>query len=281
MGKERSKSWKRRLWRYASLAAGIYLLWLGLLYLQQDSMVFPRQFAGPPLKEGRLPDRMESIWITAPRGERIEAWFMPPEILPGVMPQTPAPVVIYCHGNAELIDDNEGRAREWSRRGFAVLLPEYRGYGRSGGEPSQSAITEDLLRFYDLLIARPEIDKTRVYFHGRSLGGGIAAQIAARRPTAGLILESTFTSIASFAWGLGGVPWIVKHPFRTDVALRGYDKPVLIFHGVDDEIIPVSHGRALKRLLPRAVYMETAGDHMNYPPDVGAFWKSIDSWLER
>lgn len=281
---EATRPWLRRLLRYAVVAAALYAVWLTALYIKQDSMVFPRQYAGPPLKEGRLPDRVESMWISAPGGERVEAWFMPPEksspeLIPGVMP--PWPAVIYCHGNAELIDDNEGRAREWAKRGFAVLLPEYRGYGRSGGEPSQAAITEDLLRFYDMLIARPEVDKSRIYIHGRSLGGGVAAQIAARRPTAGLILESTFTSIASFAWGLGGLPWIVKHPFRTDVALRGYEKPVLIFHGVDDEIIPVSHGRALKRLLPRAVYMETAGDHMNYPPDVGAFWKSIDSWLEQ
>jgi len=75
------------------------------------------------------------------------------------------------------------------------------------------------------------------------------------------------------------VPWIVKHPFRTDVALRGYDKPVLIFHGREDDIIPVSHGRALAGMLPRAVYVETSGDHMNYPPDLGAFWGQIDRFV--
>lgn len=259
------------------LAVVVYGVWLTLLYLKQDSMVFPRHYAGPALPEGRLPPRVESVWIEAGTGGvRVEGWLLPAES-PAVGDRHPA--VIYCHGNAELIDDNMERATAWATRGFVVLLPEYRGYGRSGGAPSQRAITEDMVRFYDWLVARPEVDGSRVFVHGRSLGGGVAAQLAARRPTAGLVLESTFTSIASFAWGVGGVPWIVKHPFRTDEALRGYDRPVLIFHGREDDIIPVSHGRALAKMLPRAVYVETAGDHMNYPPDLGAFWGEVDRFV--
>jgi uncharacterized protein len=310
----RSPSWRRRFRRYAVLGVGLYAVWLGLLYYKQDSMVFPRQYSGPAMKEGRLPPRMESMWINAGTEERpirVEAWYLPPEAGDGPVAvpaafraQDPSPTpdtagvansrpvepggrhsgirhpaVIYCHGNAELIDDNELRAREYAARGFAVLLPEYRGYGRSQGSPSQSAITEDLVRFYDMLVARPDIDPARIYIHGRSLGGGVAAQIAARRPTAGLILESTFTSISCFAWGVGGIPWVCKHPFRTDAALREYRGPVLIFHGVDDNIIPISHGRALHGLLPHATYIETAGDHINYPPDHVAFWREIDRFL--
>jgi pimeloyl-ACP methyl ester carboxylesterase len=94
-----------------------------------------------------------------------------------------------------------------------------------------------------------------------------------------LILESTFTSVASFAWGVGGIPWIVKHPYRTDAALRDYTGSVLIFHGAEDDIIPVSHGRALHRMLPASTYIETKGDHINYPPDAKAFWAEIDRFM--
>jgi fermentation-respiration switch protein FrsA (DUF1100 family) len=253
----------------------IYLFWVVALYTQQSRMVFPRQYAGPAMKEGRLPPRVEAIWIESEgRGERVEAWYMP-----AGSADAKAPVMIFCHGNAELIDDCASLAMEWRKRGFAVLLPEYRGYGRSGGTPSQAAIVSDLVRFYDAVVARPEVDGSRVFAHGRSLGGGLAAQLAAVRPTAGLILESTFTSVASFAWGYGAPSWICTNPFRTDSALAHYDKPVLIFHGKDDNIIPVSHGRALHRLIARSTYVETEGDHIHYPPDLKAYWGEVDRWV--
>lgn len=269
----------RKLRRWSLLIVLVYVVWVVALYTQQSRMVFPRQFAGPPMKEGRLPPRVESIWINAGTEAtpiRVEAWYMP---APGSSPDHKVPAIIYCHGNAELIDDNVDRAQQWNKRGFAVLIPEYRGYGRSGGEPSQSAIDDDMLRFYDALAARPEIDASRILIHGRSLGGGVAAQIAAVRPVGGLILESTFTSVACFAWKYGAPSFICSNPFRTDVALRRYANPVLIFHGTEDNIIPVSHGRELHRLIPSSTYVETPGDHINYPPDVKAFWKEIDRFV--
>ncbi len=265
--------------RWLLLLLLIYAVWLIALYTQQSRMMFPRQFTGPPMKEGRLPPRVESIWIntgTETKPCRVEAWYLP---APGATADHKTPALIYCHGNAELIDDNMDRATEWNKRGYAVLLPEYRGYGRSGGDPSQSAITADMLKFYDILAARPEIDKSHITAHGRSLGGGVAAQIAANRPISALVLESTFTSVASFAWKYGAPSFICSDPFRTDDALRNFKQPVLIFHGTEDNIIPVSHGRALHKLLPQSVYVETKGDHINYPPDPKAFWAEIDKFM--
>lgn len=271
----------RRLLRYLILIAFIYGIWLIALYTQQSRMIFPRQFSGPPMKEGRLPPGVQSIWINAgteTKPIRVEAWYLP---APGSSPDHKAPALIYCHGNAELIDDNMERAMQWNKRGYAVLLPEYRGYGRCGGEPSQAYITRDIMFFYDALAARPEIDKTRILAHGRSLGGGVAAQLAAIRPLSGLILESTFTSVAHFAWQYGAPSIICNNPYYTDEVLRGYTNPVLIFHGTEDNIIPVSHGRKLHKLLANSTYIETKGDHINYPPDLKAFWAEIDKFIAK
>ena len=129
--------WKRRLRRWGVLAAAVYLVWLGALYSQQSRMVFPRQFSGPAMKEGRLPARVESMWINPSTGKgtvKVEAWYLPASTgvsLSSAGAPGRSPLLIYCHGNAELIDDCMGVAMEWSRRGFAVLIPEYRGYGRS------------------------------------------------------------------------------------------------------------------------------------------------------
>jgi fermentation-respiration switch protein FrsA (DUF1100 family) len=268
-----------RVRRWVLLVALVYVAWVVALYSQQSRMIFPRQFSGPPMKEGRLPPGVQSIWINAgteTKPIRVEAWYLP---APGSSQDHKSPALIYCHGNAELIDDNMERAMQWSKRGFAVLIPEYRGYGRSGGEPSQSAITADMLRFFDTLVARPEVDASRIVVHGRSLGGGVAAQIAAARPVAEVILESTFTSVASFAWKYGAPSFICSDPFRTDEALRRFSRPVLIFHGTEDNIIPVSHGRALHSLIVSSTYVETPGDHINYPPDLKAFWGEIDKFI--
>ncbi len=93
-----------------------------------------------------------------------------------------------------------------------MLLCEYRGYGRSGGVPEQAGITSDMIAFYDLLAKREDVDAARIYAHGRSLGAGVAAQLAAKRPAAGLILESPFKSAASFALRLGAPGFLVRAP---------------------------------------------------------------------
>lgn len=268
-----SPTGRRRLTTWLAIAAAIYAGWCLLLYLRQDSMIFPRHLAGPPLPHA--PRGVESLWFDGP--ERVEAWFWP---APGASADTPAPLAVFCHGNGELIDQCLEVAGGWRARGWSVLLPEYAGFGRSGGAPSERRIVADTLRFYDLAVSRPDVDPSRVVLHGRSLGGGVAAQAAVARPAIrALILESPFTSVASFAWGVGVPPVIVRHPFRNDVALRGFARPLLLLHGDRDDIVPPGHSRALHALVPGSSLVILAGDHNNFPDDPGAYWAAIDAFL--
>ncbi|GJQ28773.1 MAG: alpha/beta hydrolase [Phycisphaerae bacterium] len=269
------RTWRRLLARALAVLGLAYGASGCLLYTRQDTMLFPRQYTH--LRPNTTPPTgAESLWITLPDGARVEGWFRPGN---GRSASSPGPALLYCHGNAELIDDNTEYLRAYAARGLSVLLIEYPGYGRSQGEPSQDSITAAGVAFFDLLAARPEVDPARLVIHGKSLGGGVAAQIAARRPAAALILESTFTSVAAFAGEYFMPQWLVKHPFRTDEVLRGFDRPVLIFHGTQDEIIPVAHGRALASIRPDATYLETPGGHNDYPPDPNAYWAGIDGFL--
>src|SRR5688572_30832441 len=108
----------------------------------------------------------------------VEGWFLPAY---GVAAGRPGPAVIFAHGNAEIIDPYALELEPYRRMGVSVLLPEFRGYGRSGGEPSEEGITDDFVAFHDLLAARPDVDPSRIVFHGRSLGGGVVCALAARR----------------------------------------------------------------------------------------------------
>lgn len=259
---------------WIGIIAGLYAAWLSVLWIMQDSMLFPRSLAGPPAPGP--PTGVESIWIETEQG-RVEAWFW---TAPGT-DAAPRPLLVFFHGNGELMDGCLDVAGEWRRRGFNVLLPEYRGYGRSAGTPGESAIVADSLKLVAVALDRPEVDPAGLVFHGRSLGAGVAAQVAIRlrqRPHA-LILQSAFTSVASFASGLLAPQWLVRSPFRTDEALGEFPGRVLILHGAHDEVVPVSHGRRLHRLIPGSTYAELPGHHNDFPLDEKAYWRAIQSFL--
>jgi fermentation-respiration switch protein FrsA (DUF1100 family) len=250
-----------------------YAAWCLLLFAMQDGMVFPRGYTHPR-GDGTPPMGVERVEVVLGDGSRVEGWF-------AAGGEKAGPAVLYFHGNAELIDDRVGLLREYQRRGWGVLLAEYPGYGRSEGRPSERTLTESGVAFFDLLAAREDVDATRIVLHGTSLGGGVAAQVGARREAAGLILETTFTSVASFARGYAVPGFLVRHPFRTDEAIRGMRTPLLILHGDADEIVPVGHGRALARLRPDAAYVEMAGGHNDFPRDAEAYWRAVEGFLRR
>lgn len=270
---------RRRMLTWLGILAGIYGSWLVLLYLLQTSMMWPRHLAGPPMPG---PQRgVESLWIDAEESGnpiRVEGWFIP---APGASPERPAPLLVFFHGNGELMDGCLDVAGEWRSRGFSVLLHEYRGYGRSGGTPSEAGIVPDAVRMIELACARPDVDPARVVLHGRSIGAAVAAQVAVRRPVAAMVMQSTFTSAASFAPRVLAPPALLKSPFRTDRALAAYDRPVLILHGARDEIVAPSHGRALHRIIPGSVYIELPGRHNDFPLDEVAYWQAIETFLAR
>jgi pimeloyl-ACP methyl ester carboxylesterase len=178
--------------------------------------------------------------------DAVEAWWLPP--LAMMTPDTAAPVMVFTHGNGELIDHWLPHLDEPRRWGFAVLLVEYPGYGRSGGSPSEASITKTMLAAYDALAARPDADVSRLVAYGRSLGGAAACALAARRDVAALVLESSFTSVRAMAAGLGVPGFLVLDPFDSAAVLAGYEGPVLVLHGERDRIVPVAHGERLAEI---------------------------------
>lgn len=254
-----------------------YFAWCLVLSACQTSMIFPRQIAGQPMPSDIKPPGVESWWITADDGSKVEAWYFPP-------PRDavgPVPCAVIFHGNGELIDYIDGYAEWYQARGYAVLVPEYRGYGRSGGTPSQKAITEDMLAFHARLLSRPEVDSARLVYHGRSLGCAVAAQLAERKPPDALVLEAPFLSINAMAARYMVPGFLVKHPFRTDKVLPTLGKPVLILHSTNDEIVPYSHGKKLHELTPESKLIDLTGSHNSALASLPQYWSSIGTFLDK
>jgi uncharacterized protein len=124
-------------------------------------------------------------------------------------------------------------------------LVEFPGYGRSEGAPSQDSITGAALAAYDWAKTQPTIDSRRIVAQGRSLGGAAAAILAANRATAALVLESTFTSIRSFAHQFRVPEFMVRDPFDSLSLVAAYSGPLLVLHGERDELTQPHHARAI------------------------------------
>jgi pimeloyl-ACP methyl ester carboxylesterase len=252
-----------------------YLVYCGFIVLMQRQIMFPRfSIEIPPKCEN--PPFMEKIWIKTSFG-KTEAWFLPPEPKNKL---TPAPAVIFAHGNGELIDLWPDELKKFNRFGIGVFLVEYPGYGRSEGTPSQKNIRETFNNAYDVLTERKDVDPAKIILLGRSLGGGAVCLLAAERPSAALILLSTFTGTRSFAKKYFVPGFLVRDPFDNLSVIRHYSKPVLVVHGKVDEVIPYSHGTALYKSTPRATMITYACGHNDCPPDWDVFWRDIESFLD-
>jgi pimeloyl-ACP methyl ester carboxylesterase len=107
-----------------------------------------------------------------------------------------APVLLWCHGNAGNIINRLENLIELHRTGLSVYLFDYRGYGRSSGKPSERGLYHDALAAHDYLTQARGIRPGRLVLFGRSLGAAVAGELASRRAAAGLILESSFPSVA-------------------------------------------------------------------------------------
>jgi fermentation-respiration switch protein FrsA (DUF1100 family) len=265
--------WLKRIMIYILI---IYLAWLVIGFTIQRSILFPRSMAGGTHATFVRSD-IEVFFIESPQGP-VEAWFIPGD---GVSDETPGPLVIFAHGNGELIDNWPDMLREYRSLGFSVLLPEFRGYGRSAGTPSQKAIGEDYTSFYDLVIERPDVDATRVVIHGRSIGGGGAVQLAADRPSAAMILQSSPSSIRPLASRLLLPGFLVRDPFNSVPVIRDYPNPVLVMHGSQDHVIPPSHATRLADTAthPTSRLILYDSDHNTVPPSE-SYWDDIEQFLK-
>lgn len=263
-----------RVLSWIVVLAVVYLAWATFLFLSQGRMIFPGAGMGAPEGLGRDVAGLERLWLDLPGG-RTETWFLPPAT------DTPAPALLFFHGNAELIDGWAAQLDDFTARGLGVMLVEYPGYGRSEGSPSEASVRAAALAAFDTLAAREDTRPDRIVAWGRSVGAGPAAALALERPLAALVLESSFTSVRSFARRYFLPGFLVRHPFDVIGAVRAFDGPVLVVHGRRDRIIPYGHGVALAEAAGRSTLVSYDCGHNDCPPSWPAHVDSVTTFLER
>lgn len=247
----------------AALAVGVPVA----AYFFQDQLIFHP----PPAAQSRPPG-VHSRFLPSADGARLHAWHLPGT--PG------APLVLYFGGNAEDVSWMAAPASAHAPQN-GWLLVDYRGYGASEGKPSERALTADALAWYDH--AKKELGARDIIVFGRSLGSGVAVQVAAARPVAGVVLISPYDSLAQVAkhhYPYLPVDWILRHRFDSAEAAPGIRAPLLCLAASHDGVVPIVHSRRLYDAWAgpkRWVELEGAGH--NSTDEAPAFWKAIKEFL--
>jgi pimeloyl-ACP methyl ester carboxylesterase len=244
-----------------------------LMYLVQDSLIFFPQSL-PEARRAAIAQRsaVDSVFIDAADGTRLHAWH--------VRGTGAASVVMYFGGNAEevswMMDDAARRTPEVS-----WLLVDYRGYGASSGSPSEKALVADALGWYD----RFSTQYKNIYAFGRSLGSGVAVQLAAQRPIAGVVLVAPFDSLVEVGkhyYPFLPVKWMLRHRFDSVALAPKIAAPLLCVVATRDEIIPAVHSKRLYDAWggPKTL-VELVGAGHNSTDNAANYWSSITAFLKK
>lgn len=191
---------------------------------------------------------LEDLYFTAADGVRLNAWYLPAP--PG------APTVLYFHGNGGNLGGLGYTFHQFRQAGFGALAVDYRGYGLSEGHPSEQGLYQDARAAYAECLKRG-VKTKQLIIHGQSLGGAVAVQLAAEKPCAGLVLESTFTSGKAIARRLYGnvASSLMVTRYNTQETVKGLTCPVLVIHGTADDFIPTSMGKKIHQNAPQPKWL--------------------------
>jgi len=238
-----------------AFAAGFSIL-VVFLYFAQPGMVYcpEREILQTPKDAGL---RYEEVFITTKDGISISGWYIPAENERGAL--------LFCHGNAGNISHRLDSIRIFHEMNLSVFIFDYRGYGRSGGSPTEPGTYIDAEAAWNFLINEKGKSPDRTILFGRSLGGAVAAELATTKKAAGLILESSFKSIPDMGrkyYPLLPVRLLSRYKYNTIDKISAVTYPKLIIHSKTDEVIPYDHSLSLfEKALPPKYFLEIRGGH--------------------
>jgi fermentation-respiration switch protein FrsA (DUF1100 family) len=259
--------------RLALFFVSMYLTIVLLMMLMENSLIFfpsvyPDGFWNPPGLS------FEDAWFEAADGTKLHGWYVPHD--------QPRAVLLFAHGNAGNISHRYDLLQDLHELGVATLAFDYRGYGRSGGEPNEAGVLADARAARKWLARRAGVRERDIVLMGESLGGGVMVDLAAHDGARGLILENTFTSlpdVAAYHYPWLPVRMLMRAQMNSLAKIGGYHGPLLQLHGDADTIIPYEIGQRLFAAAnePKQFVTIPRGDHND--PRTQQALQAIDGFL--
>jgi fermentation-respiration switch protein FrsA (DUF1100 family) len=263
------------------VVVGLYLCVLALLWLFESHLIyFPgrqRSLIAPP---ARLELPVERVEIPTEDGVKLVAWALPAGA------DSNGFWLLICHGNAGNLSEFDRPVHYAGLRGLglSLLAFDYRGYGESGGAPSEVGLYRDADAAYRYLRESRGVPADRIVLFGHSLGSAVAIDLASRVPAAGLIVEGALTSAIDRGQEL--YPYIpvrrlARSRFGSLDKIGGITIPKLFLHAAGDEVIPLAHGRRLFQAAREPkTFVELKGGHGDaFDVDSGRYFGSIAEFL--
>jgi hypothetical protein len=221
--------------------------------LEERSLYHPDMAGFPtsPLEAVILPAfkaKIQDVYFKASDGVRLNGWYIPAE--------SGKPSFVFAHGNGGNIGDRWTIVKILAGRGYGVLAFDYRGYGKSEGTPGEAGLYRDMEAASHYLLNEQQIPYSQQIALGESIGSGVAVDLATRIPYRAVVLYSAYTSLPAVAahlrdthqlgW-LGVLPlrFIMRQHFDSLSKINQIQSPLLIMHGEDDDMMPLSMPRAL------------------------------------
>jgi len=266
------------------LIGSVVLLYLALVvvlwFAESRLIYFPgaeRSLTPPPAE---LQLRIERAQFTAEDSVKLVGWVMP------AADSSSGFWLLVCHGNAGNLSqfDRPAHYAALRRLGLNLFAFDYRGYGESGGMPSEHGLYRDADAAYRYLREERRVPPERIILFGHSLGSAVAIDLASRTQVAGLIVEGGLISVVQRGQELYPfipVRWIARTRFSSIEKIPRVTPPKLFLHAVADEVIPLAHGRRLFQAAaePKTL-VELAGTHSDaFALDSARYFGSIAEFL--
>ncbi len=260
---------------YAAFTAMVYYSQASLIYYPD----FPsRSIVATPADRGLAFDEVN--FSTADEIE-LHGWFVPANGAVGTL--------LFFHGNAGNISHRLESIQLFNAIGLNVFIFDYRGYGQSEGKPSESGTYRDADAAFEYLSKTRGINGREIILFGRSLGAPIAAYLAGQQCSAGLIVESGFSSVPSMAKRLYPflpVEWLSRFRYHTASFVSNLNCPLLVVHSKQDEIVPYEEGRLIfEAAQGKKSFLDILGGHndgflVSGPSYINGVKDFIDSALQ-
>lgn len=242
--------------------------------IEGRSIFFPMKGRSAP-PEGVF--SCQDVFFGAADGVKLHGWFIPADGSTGN-----EFVVLFLHGNAGNIGHRSEKIQILRQTGVSIFIIDYRGYGLSGGKPSERGIYKDVEAAYAWVLDQG-ISAERVILYGESIGGAFAVDLAAKKPVKAVIIEDTFTSVPAMVRRM--LPWMPPVVLGTRLdSLSKIDRvsaEKLFFHSLDDEIIPYEMGKQLFDQSPQPKsFVELRGGHNSaFLEDYERYWAGLSGFI--